>query len=159
MERALFEHCSARSKFTREGSGGVIATAHAAERRAPPDLFARSTTSMKGPKPHRSLPRNLRLMPPEAACNTSKSAEAPFAVPEPPEWLADDASTIYSVLAAEMKGAGYWSPRFEDALALYSSLAAEYRSNPKGCSAAKVTQMRLLLSELGLTPQSARGLP
>ncbi len=58
---------------------------------------------------------------------------------------------------AQIRAAGYWAERFEDSLALLASLLAEYRRDPAKVSSAKVTQVRLLLSELGLTPQSARG--
>jgi phage terminase small subunit len=74
-----------------------------------------------------------------------------------PDWLPKPAKVIFLERAKQMIAAEYWSPRYSDALALYASLAIQYRENPIGCSAAKVTQMRLLLSELGLTPQSARG--
>lgn len=80
--------------------------------------------------------------------------------PEPielPSWLDDDAKEIYRSKVSQIIAAKYWQPRFEDSLALLATLLAEHRRNPASLSAAKLTQLRLLLSELGLTPQSARG--
>ena len=71
--------------------------------------------------------------------------------------LDTDAQSIFQSRAKEIDVAGYWQPRFADALALFASLMAEYQRSPAQTSAAKITQMRLLMSELGLTPQSARG--
>jgi len=115
---------------------------------------------MKGPKPHKLVhvpgaPRNL-MMRVSVDEETGSEAE-PAYVCRPPEWLTDAAREVFAAYAAEINKAGYWSPLFVDSLALYASLASEYRTNPAKCSAARVTQMRLLLSELGLTPQSARG--
>ena len=115
---------------------------------------------LKGPKPVRNRnylenpPRNLRL-PQSSDATPEKPAE-----PEPikaPAWLDADAREIFATKAEQIRAAGYWSLRFTDSLALYASLMADYQRSPAQASAAKVTQMRLLMSELGLTPQSARG--
>ncbi len=82
------------------------------------------------------------------------------AKPEPivvPSWLDAAAADIYRQKSAQIQHAGYWRDLFEDSLALLASLLAEYRRAPAKMPSAKVTQMRLLLSELGLTPQSSRG--
>ncbi len=114
---------------------------------------------LKGPKSYRNLrlpdnpPRNLRLQ---------ESSDAPPekpAEPEPiktPAWLDDDAREIFTTKAEQIRAAGYWAERFEDSLALLASLLAEYRRQPSGLSAAKLTQLRLLLSEHALTPASSR---
>ncbi|MCH8247882.1 MAG: hypothetical protein IH951_15965 [Bacteroidetes bacterium] len=81
----------------------------------------------------------------------------PAEIAEPPVWLGADARAIFADRVSEITEAGYWHARFVDSLALYASLMAEYQRDSAKCSAAKVTQMRLLLSELGLTPQSSRG--
>ena len=39
-----------------------------------------------------------------------------------------------------------------------AAILADFQSDPSGTSAAKLTQLRLLQAELGLTPQSERGL-
>ena len=108
---------------------------------------------LKGPKP-RPIPRNLRLTPSSDA--TSEQPAEPEPV-KPPTWLDADAREIFATKAAQIRAAGYWAERFEDGLALFASLLAEYRRDPAKMPSAKLTQMRLLLSELGLTPQSSRG--
>ncbi len=114
---------------------------------------------MKGPKAYRNMrladtpPRNLRLTPSSDA--TPKQPVEPEPI-EPPAWLDADAREIFEARSAEIQTAKYWQPRYADALALYSSLMAEYQRNPARASAAKITQMRLLMSELALTPASSR---
>ena len=105
---------------------------------------------MKGPKPY----RNLRLTYESQA---EPKPEPKTAIPVPPAWLDDDARKIYREKAAQIQAAGYWDERFSDALTLLATLLVEHRQNPASLSAAKLTQARLLLSELALTPQSARG--
>ena len=107
----------------------------------------------KGRKPLSAYPNIRWADPPESKKPEDKPAE-PI---EPPAWLDADAQEIFGRRAAQIRAAGYWAERFEDSLALLASLLAEYRRNPAKMPSAKVTQMRLLLSELGLTPQSARG--
>ena len=117
---------------------------------------------MKGPKPRTKLvhmpgtPRNMRFTVPMDDVEESPQVEVAESA-EPPEWLDTDAQLIFQSRANEIDAAGYWQPRFADALALFASLMAEYQRSPAQASAAKITQMRLLMSELGLTPQSARG--
>ena len=117
---------------------------------------------MKGPKPHTKLvhvsgmPRNVMMRVPEDKSEESTPEPKPE-IPEPPTWLDDDAKEIYRNKVGQIVVAGYWQERFEDSLALLVTLLAEHRRNQAGISAAKLTQLRLLLSELGLTPQSARG--
>ncbi len=108
---------------------------------------------LKGPKP-RPLPRNLRLAQSSDATPEKPAEPEPI---KPPAWLDADAREKFAAKAEQIRAAGYWSLRFTDALALYASLMAEYQRSPAQASAAKITQMRLLMSELGLTPQSARG--
>ena len=114
---------------------------------------------LKGPKSIRnrnwrdSPPRNLRL--PQSRDATPEQPAEPEPI-NPPGWLSHDARLIFEARSAEIQAAGYWQPRYADSLALYSSLMAEYQRNPAQVSAAKVTQMRLLLSELALTPASSR---
>lgn len=117
---------------------------------------------LKGPKPHTKLvhvtgmPRNVMMRVPEDKLEESKPEPKP-AIPEPPAWLDDDAKEIYRNKVGQIIVAGYWQERFEDTLALLATLLTAHRRDPAGISAAKLTQLRLLLSELGLTPQSARG--
>ena len=115
---------------------------------------------MKGPKVYRNMrmagipPRNLRLQQ-----SSDATPEKPVE-PEPiktPAWLDADAREIFATKAAQIRAAGYWDERFSDALTLLATLLAEHRRNPASLSAARLTQLRLLLSELGLTPASARG--
>lgn len=101
--------------------------------------------------------RNLRIMTAEKRVPEAELQTLVAENQDPPEFLSDDARAIFVARAAEMVRAGYWLPRYSDALALYSELTAEYRQGPADCSAAKITQLRLLMSELGLTPQSSRG--
>ena len=114
---------------------------------------------MKGPKVYRNMrmagipPRNLRLQQ-----SSDATPEKPVE-PEPiktPAWLDADAREIFATKAAQIRAAGYWAERFEDSLALLATLLAEHRRNPDGLSAAKLTQLRLLLSEHALTPASSR---
>ena len=114
---------------------------------------------MKGSKVYRNMrmagipPRNLRLQ--QSSDATPEKPTEPGCV-EPPAWLEADAREIFATKVAQIQAAGYWAERFEDSLALLASLLAEYQRNPAQASAAKVTQMRLLLSELALTPASSR---
>jgi phage terminase small subunit len=105
---------------------------------------------MKGPKPY----RNMRLI---GESEAEAKPEPKPAKLEPPAWLDDGAREIYREKATQIQAAGYWDERFSDALALLATLLTAHRRDPAGLSAAKTTQLRLLLSELGLTPQSARG--
>ena len=114
---------------------------------------------LKGPKSVRNRnwrenpPRNLRLRQPSDATQEKPAEPEPI---EPPAWLDADAREIFATKAEQIRAAGYWAERFEDSLALLATLLAEHRRNPSGLSAAKLTQARLLLSELGLTPASSR---
>jgi len=107
----------------------------------------------KGRKPLSAYPNIRWADPPES----KKPEDAPAEPIEPPTWLDADAREIFAIKVAQIQAAGYWQVLYEDGLALLASLLAEYRRNPAKMPSAKVTQMRLLLSELGLTPQSARG--
>ncbi len=104
---------------------------------------------MKGPKEYRNMrmagipPRNLRLAPSSDATLEQPAEPKPI---EPPAWLDADAREIFATKAAQIRAAGYWAERFEDSLALLSTLLAEHRGNPSGLSAAKLTQLRLLLA-------------
>ena len=118
---------------------------------------------LKGPKGTKlvhmpGMPRNVMMRVPEAEAENHEAGESAAGMqPEPPAWLDADARSIFRSRAKEIDAANYWQPRFVDALALFASLMAEYQRGPAQASAAKVTQMRLLLSELGLTPLSSRG--
>ena len=114
----------------------------------------RVTGDTQSSRPQRALPRNLRLAPRSEADEEPEKGPEPI---EPPTWLGSRAKKIFAIKAAQIQSAGYWEPRFEESLALLSTLLSEYRRAPSKMPSAKVTQMRLLLSELGLTPQSARG--
>ncbi len=107
---------------------------------------------LKGPKP-RPIPRNLRLAPSSDATPEKPVEPEPI---KPPAWLDADAREIFTTKAEQIRAAGYWAERFEDSLALFASLMAEYQREPGQSSAAKITQMRLLMSELALTPASSR---
>ena len=123
-------------------------------------LRSRSDDILKEEKPYKlvHIPGTPRAMRMRAPLDEPDEPEAEQPEPiTPPAWLEADAREIFEGRAAEIRAAGYWQSRFEDALALYSQLFAQYRREPESCSAAKITQMRLLLSELGLTPQSSRG--
>jgi len=107
----------------------------------------------KGRKPLSAYPNIRWADPPES----KKPEDMPAESIESPAWLDGDAREIFATKAAQIQAAGYWSPLFEDSMALLASLLAEYRRDPAKMPSAKVTQMRLLLSELGLTPASSRG--
>ena len=107
----------------------------------------------KGRKPLSAYPNIRWAKPPES----KKSEDKPAEPVDPPDWLDPSARAIFAIKVAQIQAAGYWQELYEDSLALLASLLAEYRRNPAKMPSAKVTQMRLLLSELGLTPQSARG--
>ena len=115
----------------------------------------------KGPKPRTKLlhlpgtPRNMRFTVPVDEVEESPQIK-PAEKTEPPAWLDADAREIFATKAAQIRAAGYWAERFEDSLALLATLLAEHRRNPDGLSAARLTQLRLLLSELALTPASSR---
>ena len=108
---------------------------------------------LKGPKP-RPIPRNLRLAPSSDVPPEKPAEPEPI---EPPTWLGSRAKKIFAIKATQIRSSGYWEPRFEESLALLSTFLSEYRRAPSKMSSARLTQMRLLLSELGLTPQSSRG--
>ena len=121
-----------------------------------------SSAALSSPKPRKyvqfpgaSRGVMMSVSPDEPA--EAEEVKNPVLPSEPPEWLDYGARAIFAARVTELQRAGYWSPLFTDSLALYSPLASEYRQDPGNASAAKVTQMRLLLSELGMTPQSSRG--
>lgn len=112
----------------------------------------------QSPKPYRLVrpegaPLNLRIRVPIDEEPEAKEPPEPI---EPPAWLGVRARKIFATRAGQIQASGYWEPRFEDSLALLASLMSAYQRGPAKMPSAKVTQMRLLLSELGLTPASSR---
>ena len=110
---------------------------------------------MRGPKPHTKLvhmpnmPRNVMMRVAEDGAEKPEAAES--AAIEPPTWLGSRAKKIFERKASQIQAAGYWDERFSDALTVLATLLVEHRRDPAGLSAARLTQLRLLLSELGLT--------
>ena len=100
--------------------------------------------------PNRPLPRNLRLMP---QTDEEKKPELKHEhVPPIPEWLNSDVAPHWDEVAAAMVAEGLWRPCFERTLATYVSLLSVFLKDPAGFSPTKLTQLRLLAGDLGLTP-------
>jgi len=79
--------------------------------------------------------------------------------PEPPscpDWLDEKAKAIWQRIAPEMAGDGIWKPYYVDCLASYCSLLSEYQSDSTAFSAAKLTELRQFMQELGVTPAAER---
>ncbi len=74
--------------------------------------------------------------------------------PIKPEWLSAAASAEWDRSVPIMEGAGYLSVNDQMPLALYCELVADFQADPKGFPAARLTQLRLLMGELGMTPAS-----
>ncbi len=64
--------------------------------------------------------------------------------PPVPNWLPEDARTIWRKLSKEMVLEETWRSVFEFTLAAYCVLYAEFKAQPRGFNASKLTQMRLL---------------
>ena len=87
------------------------------------------------------------------------SLEVETAMPDRPFWLSASAIIVWQELQKELEKAGYLSKLDGMALALYCELSAEFIANPPAFAPQKLSQMRALMGELGLTPSSRAKLP
>lgn len=73
---------------------------------------------------------------------------------EPPEWLSAGAIEEWLIIVPRLLNASVLKKTDEMALSVYCELAAEFKENPQEFPAAKITQMRLLMADFGMTPHS-----
>lgn len=104
------------------------------------------------------MPRNPTSDDAKRASGTFKPSRsrrtmsAPPGAPEPPEWLSSEAREEWDRVVSDLVASGCLARTDRAMLAMYSTLAAELRSDPVAMSAAKLTQLRLICGELGLSP-------
>ena len=94
---------------------------------------------------------NMRLRrEPEA-----QPEKAEVLVPVPPEWLTEAATPHWATLAIEMVRCGTFRPLYASTLGMYAELLANFIEAPDDFSATRLTQMRLIAGDLGLSPSHA----
>lgn len=74
--------------------------------------------------------------------------------PHCPASLDGEARKVWNRVVNDLRAAGQLRKPYEAVIAAYSALYAEFLSNPADFTAAKYTQLRLLIIELGLSPVS-----
>jgi len=87
------------------------------------------------------------------------TVDLPPELPERPFWLSASAIIVWQELIPELEAAGYLARLDGMALATYCELAAEFIADPPAFPPQKLSQMRGLMSELGLTPSGRAKLP
>jgi phage terminase small subunit len=91
--------------------------------------------------PARKSPASLRVI--------SRPDEFP-----PPEWLSVGAIEEWRAVVPKLLNARVIKATDEMALSVYCELASEFKENPVEFPAAKITQLRLLMADFGMTPHS-----
>jgi len=79
--------------------------------------------------------------------------------PEKPDWLSDEASREWDKTMAVLSQAGYMAQTDSVALATYCELVSEFAACPSDFPAGKLSQLRLLMADLGLTPSARTKMP
>lgn len=82
----------------------------------------------------------------------AEDAAFPEGIPTMPEWLDRQAAAEWRHLVGILEPLGVLSPGDEMSLATLCALYSEFQQDPTGMSAGKVSQMRQLFAEFGLTP-------
>jgi len=77
----------------------------------------------------------------------------------PPEWLCGGAVEEWLLVVPKLLKSGVIKETDEMALSVYCELASEFKEDPSEFPAAKITQLRLLMADFGMTPHSRSGLP
>lgn len=80
-------------------------------------------------------------------------------LPSKPDWLSSEASAEWDHAIELLEGTGWLCPTDQDSLAMYAELFSAFKANPREATAAQVTQLRLLMGELGLTPATRGKMP
>lgn len=73
---------------------------------------------------------------------------------EPPEWLSAGAVEEWLLVVPKLLKAKVLKATDQMALSVYCELASEFKENPAEFPAAKITQLRLLMADFGMTPHS-----
>jgi phage terminase small subunit len=73
-----------------------------------------------------------------------------------PGWLAkiDGCKAIWKSHASDMAARRVWKPQYQNTLARYCVMQAQYQTDPTGFSAARIAAMLRLETALKLTPES-----
>lgn len=79
--------------------------------------------------------------------------------PEKPLWLSGAAGEEWSRVSKMLENAGYLAKTDGMALSIYCELAAEFAGYPSDFPASKLSQLRMLMNDLGLTPVSRAKMP
>lgn len=87
------------------------------------------------------------------------SVDLETAMPDRPFWLSESAAIVWRELQPELEKAGYLTKLDGMALALYCELKAEFIADPEVFPPQKLSQLRSLMGELGLTPSGRAKLP
>lgn len=83
----------------------------------------------------------------------------PESGPEKPGWLSAPAEVEWDRVMEMMSDSGFLCRTDSSALATYCELLAEFAAGPADFPAGRLGQMRLLMSELGLTPNGRAKMP
>ena len=83
-----------------------------------------------------------------------EEADVPIGIPEQPAWLTPEGKKQWDILVNLLKGTGYLTTLDGIPLGGLAELIAELAENPKALSVGKLTQLRLLMGDFGLTPVS-----
>lgn len=97
--------------------------------------------------PQRKSPSSLRVISQEERADDLY----------PPDWMSEGALDEWLIVTPKLKRSGVLAQTDEMALAVYCELASEFKENPVEFPAAKLTQLRLVMSDFGMTPHSRAG--
>lgn len=87
------------------------------------------------------------------------TVEVDVCQPEKPLWLCDSASREWDRVMPLLLDMGQISKHDQMPLAAYCELSAEFARNPYDFPSAKMTQLRLLMGDFGMTPSARAKIP
>jgi phage terminase small subunit len=107
--------------------------------------------------PARKKPTSLRVL--NGSLGVLHNFEAkPQATIVCPDWLSYGAKKVWDDIAPMLEAGGIISDHDAMALGAYCELFSEFKECPQEFPSSKMTQLRLLMADFGLTPASRSGL-
>lgn len=98
--------------------------------------------------PQRKSPASLRVIEPGERSDDLT----------PPDWLSVGAREEWLITVPKLKSSRVLAQTDQMALAVYCELASEFKECPQEFPAAKLTQLRLVMADFGMTPHSRAAL-
>jgi phage terminase small subunit len=98
-------------------------------------------------------------MPARPKSNVTSIHRREAKAPDKPQWLSVTASCEWDRVIPLLVDSGRITQHDSMALAAYCELAAEFISSPSEFPSSKMTQLRLMMGDFGMTPSSRDKMP